>query len=176
MQIQISLSASLTNSFRGTTKLVAKKSVKLSDDDHDATIKKGDTFHVKKIGNKFYALDKDGKDVYQFTIDEKRYNQLLEDNKEEVVKETPSKVKSNLQRLKIELEEVVGKLKILDSPENKDDNRNFFKRRELKSKRARLKKEIKALTGDTLTDAQKDAKARRKVAKQINNWTINGHL
>lgn len=77
MQLQISLSASKTNSLKGASKLFASKGFKISDDDHDCVIKKGEIFYVKKFGSNHFLLDVEGEDMYQFKIDEKKYNQLL---------------------------------------------------------------------------------------------------
>lgn len=80
MELMISISATSTKSLRGATKLIAKKAIKIKDDEHDAAVKVGDEFYVKKHGDNHYFVDKDGKDLYQFAIDEKRYNQLLKDH------------------------------------------------------------------------------------------------
>lgn len=80
MQLQISLSASSTKSLKGATKLIAKKGFKISDDDHDASVKAGEPFHLKVLGDRYYFIDGDGKDMFQFKIDEKKYRKLLKDH------------------------------------------------------------------------------------------------
>lgn len=82
MQLQISLAASPTKSLKGAIKLIAKKGFKISDDDHDASIKKGEAFHLKALGDRYYFIDGDGKDMFQFKIDEKKYTRLIMDHKD----------------------------------------------------------------------------------------------
>lgn len=71
-----SLSASLTKSLRGAVLCIAKSTIRVEDEDHESVIKKGEKFYLKTLGNKYYLIDIDGKDMYQFSIDSKRYQQL----------------------------------------------------------------------------------------------------
>lgn len=79
-QIFISLSATLTKSLKGATKLIAKKAFKIEDDDHEANLQKGDEFFLKVLGSRYYFIDMDGKHKLQFKIDEKKYRELLKDH------------------------------------------------------------------------------------------------
>tara|TARA_Y100001963_G_scaffold160259_1_gene269835 strand:+ start:4676 stop:5395 length:720 start_codon:yes stop_codon:yes gene_type:complete len=73
MEIMVSLSAKITKSLRGTIKMVAKRAIKFEDDDHESNIKRGETFYLKKLGNKHYLIDVEGKDLYQFALTEKEF-------------------------------------------------------------------------------------------------------
>lgn len=76
VKVLVSQSAKLTKSLRGAKALIAKTSVKVADEDHESSIKKGEKFYIKKLGSKYYLIDMEGKDLYQFAIDEKKYKQL----------------------------------------------------------------------------------------------------
>jgi len=85
MRIFISESARLTKSLRGATAYIAKSSIKVGDDDHESNIKKGEKFYLKTLGKKHYLMDVEGKEIYQFVIDEKTFKAL--DNKHEAFKD-----------------------------------------------------------------------------------------
>ena len=58
---------------RGAKAYIAKSVVKVEDDDHESNIKRGEEFYLKKIGSKYYVLDVEGRDIYQFLVTKKVY-------------------------------------------------------------------------------------------------------
>lgn len=83
IEVLVSKSASITKSLRGTIAMVAKSKIKVEDDDHESNIKRGEKFYLKKLGQRHYLLDVEGKDLYQFAIDKKVYDQLLKKHTQE---------------------------------------------------------------------------------------------
>jgi transposase len=76
VNVLVSKSARITKSLRGAKAMVAKTRVKVEDDEHESDIKKGEKFYLKKLGAKYYLIDMEGKDLYQFSIDAKKYQEL----------------------------------------------------------------------------------------------------
>ncbi len=85
MKLLISTSASKTKSLRGASAYVAVTTVKVEDETHESSVKKGEKFYLKKLGKSFYFIDVEregGKDIlYQYKIPAKLYEQLSKKHK-----------------------------------------------------------------------------------------------
>lgn len=85
MKLLISTSASKTKSLRGAQAYIAVSRIKVEDETHESSVKKGEKFYLKKLGKSLYFIDVEregGKNVlYQYKIDKKLYDALSKKHK-----------------------------------------------------------------------------------------------